>query len=44
MSYLNDKMGKLKGKLDSTVVSKPKPILYFDKTSGVYKAEEASAE
>ena len=35
MSYLNDKVGKLKGKLDSIAVNKPKLILYFDKASGV---------
>lgn len=37
MSFLNDKMGKLKGKLDSSIISKAKLDIYFDKVSGEYK-------
>lgn len=34
MNYLNDKMGKLKGKFDSSMISKSAIEVYFDRAVG----------
>ena len=38
MNYLNDKMGKLKGKFDSSMMSKSAIEVYFDRAIGEYRA------